>query len=413
MSRYSVRLFMLVCLALFVFGNPATFALTGNVALGLAEGHTRAALVRSDGSSAGVQVLYVNQGTTLYTYDIDPQTLTATQVGTLALSGMNFFYGLIPGPNDHFIYVVGNDAQLAFHIWVYATDSSGAPQAAAVQDLTVSVYGLPVIDATGNFFYAVIAVPGAQPFTEVFSLERHLIDPETGRLSQAQAEVSYTLSFADTEYCVLVLDSFDAVTMNLYTDINCSGSYGADAAIYSQYAVNSQTGALGPGVQIYLWQNSNGGAQNVQFLGNLMFDFVIPNNYQRNVDMVNIYPIAPNINTKDTLVHCAQAMLQSCGSATGIAHPSGQYVFMWTAPDLTEIDKVELQEQKIVNTGNSIPYMMNQFSPDGTLVYGLTAPSYYDVEIYGFDIETGAVTAGTPIYLAPGSYPNIYPAQRF
>jgi hypothetical protein len=414
MLRHMVRLFALVCFPSFVLFNPATFALAGNAATGSpARAITRTPGVRSETGSTGVQVLYVNQGTTIYTYDVDPQTLTPTKVGTLAVSEMTFFYGLIPGPDDHFIYVVGTDAQLAFHIWVFATNTTGAPQATAVQDMTVSLYGLPVIDSTGNFLYAVLAVPASEPFTEVFSIERYSIDQGTGRLSQGQAEVSYTLSFSDTEYCVLALDSFDTNTMSLYADINCSGSYGAEASIYFEYAVNSQTGALAPGVQLYLWTNDSGGAQNIQFLGGLMFDFVIPNDYQPNADMVNIYPIKPVTNSQNALVHCAETMLEACGSATGIAHPSGKYVFMWTAPELTEIDQVEVQQQKIVDTGNSIPWMMRQFSPDGSLVYGIAAPSYYDVEIYGFNVETGAVTAGTPIYVAAGSYPNIYPAQRF
>jgi hypothetical protein len=40
-----------------------------------------------------------------------------------------------------------------------------------------------------------------------------------------------------------------------------------------------ETGTLGPDVEVYSWNNSNSAAENVQFVNNLLFDLVIPDDY--------------------------------------------------------------------------------------------------------------------------------------
>jgi hypothetical protein len=100
-------------------------------------------------------------------------------------------------------------------------------------------------------------------------------------------------------------------------------------------------------------------------------------------------------------------MLYACGNAGGAkVHSSGQYLFMELAQGqqtTTEIDRVDLNQKEIGNTGNLIPLAVQQFSPDGTLVYAqkYARPAYF-IEIYGFDVSTGAVTAGGAI-----SVPNV------
>src|ERR1700732_3849956 len=62
-----------------------------------------------------VQVVYVVDGASIVTYDVDPQSLYATQVGTpFNLSGT--FYWLVPSPNDHFFYVITYDQHYNKHL---------------------------------------------------------------------------------------------------------------------------------------------------------------------------------------------------------------------------------------------------------------------------------------------------------
>jgi hypothetical protein len=120
---------------------------------------------------------------------------------------------------------------------------------------------------------------------------------------------------------------------------------------------------------------------------------VIPNNYQPGANSVNLYPVVPATSTP--LLTCTAQMLEACGYSTGLAHPSGEYIFMAIAPDLTQIDKVEVSQEKIVDTSNYVPYAVTQFSPDGTLVYGIQYGNPgYQILIYGFNVATSAVTPG-------------------
>ena len=53
-------------------------------------------------SSTPVQVVYVIDGTSLLTYNVDPQTLYATQVGSPIILGGLMGYGVLyPSPNNH------------------------------------------------------------------------------------------------------------------------------------------------------------------------------------------------------------------------------------------------------------------------------------------------------------------------
>ena len=85
--------------------------------------------------ASSVEVVYVAQGTSIVTYNVDPQTLNYTQVGTLSIKGASTFGSVVPAPNDHFIYVMAADATQTTHLYVYATDAKGAPQSRPTQML--------------------------------------------------------------------------------------------------------------------------------------------------------------------------------------------------------------------------------------------------------------------------------------
>ncbi|MGO9167549.1 MAG: hypothetical protein ACLP56_11815 [Candidatus Sulfotelmatobacter sp.] len=366
-------------------------------------------------ASSAVQVVYVIDGSTLTTYGIDPQTLYATQVGTLTLPESTY-PNIVSSSNDRFLYYTAFDSPLQgspLHLWVYATDASGAPQTPAVQKIDANGwYGGPSIDPQANFFYAVHAgSPGPQYTT--FTIRRYLVDSNTGKISQLQVEAQYELANdPSAEDCGLNLDGFSADGSRLYDQVSCSYP-GGDKSLYNQRTINPQTGTLGPDAEIYSWNNSSQGGEGVQFVNDLMFDFVVPNGYQQGIEMVNIYEVQPNVTTP--LVQCTASMLEACGYFSGpsLVHPSGKYLFLGTSQSTTQIEKVELSAQKIVDTSNYIPYGVERFSPDGTIAYAVnySSPGFY-LEIYGFNVSTAGVTPGGIIDV-PSAFDTWFTAVRY
>jgi hypothetical protein len=362
----------------------------------------------ASGSSTPVQVVYVLEGTSLVTYNIDPQTLYATPVGSPITVGGNAGYGgLLPSPNDRFVYFSAPDARGSDHLWVYVTDAFGVPQAPATQEITLqNLWGLQ-FDPRSNFAYLVIKTPHSNSYNATYSLRRYLVDPVSGRLSQPLVQATYLLpddpSGAD---CGLELFGFNPAATTLYDAVICN-NHDNNTGTYYERTLNSQTGALGPDVQIYSWVN---GYEDVHFVHNLMFDFVTPNFFQQGIDYVNIDPVRPNAKP---LVHCTANMLEACGNVGGFVHPSGKYLFMQITQDTMQIDRVELGQHKIVDTGNYIPYPFGRFSPDGSLVYAiLNQTSGYLLEIYGFSATTSAVRPGGAIYV-PSEFDAYFVAERY
>jgi hypothetical protein len=365
-------------------------------------------------ATSALQVVYVVDGSTVTTYDIDPQTFTPKQVGTLTVGASTFPY-IITSPNGHFLYYIAYDDTSAKseHLWVYTTDATGAPRTPPVQEINNvnGFYLIPQVHPTKNFFYAVSTSPWNSGYI-TYKIFRYLIDPSTGKISHPQVEATYTLQ-AGTTYCGLSLFGFNPSGTKLYDEVNCGYPHGGNAVTYNERSLNLQTGALGPDSQVYSWSNFTGGVENVQFVGDLMFDFVNPNNYQQGINSVNIYPLKPN--TSKPLLQCTASMLQACGYAGGVAHPSGKYIFMGISQDTTQIDKVELGAKKIVDTSHYIPYRFyGVFSPDGTVAYATYnySTTFWYVEIYGFDVATSNVTPGGVIYI-PSAFDVFFVAQRY
>jgi hypothetical protein len=142
-------------------------------------------------------------------------------------------------------------------------------------------------------------------------------------------------------------------------------------------------------------------------------DLQSPNDWQKGVNSVNIYPLVPN--TSKLLLQCTAQMLEACGYASSyVVHPSGKYIFTAISGDVSQIDKIELSQKKIVDTGNYIPYLFGQFSPDGTLVYGIYNPgTEYYIEIFGFNAATSAVTTSGYYIYVPWWLDPYFVAQRY
>jgi hypothetical protein len=155
-----------------------------------------------------------------------------------------------------------------------------------------------------------------------------------------------------------------------------------------------------------------GGFDRPYFVKKLIFDFASANDWQSGVNSVDIYPLVPNSTTP--VLHCSGEMLEACGSSSGLVHPSGKYVFMQIAENVAQIDRLELAQHRIVDTGNYVPTQVSQFSPDGTLMYGTQTVTLTSsmLQIYGFDVRTSEVTTG-PSISVQSQLPNFYATERY
>jgi hypothetical protein len=340
------------------------------------------------------QVVYVIGSSTITTYNIDPQTLDASQAGApLTVNATNLensLQSVTPSPNDHVLYVIGSPQQLL----VYATDSAGTPQGPSLQTLHTSGLLQVVLNPQGSLLYSLSETASVK--YHFFILRRYQVDGE-GKLHDGTAVASYRLPAGATTDCGLQLLGFNPEGTELYDEVGCSEP-DSMSATYNQRAVGPASGELGPDVEVYRWSNGAFGYEIVQFVNHHIFTFDVPNNFQTGINSVNVYPLVPASATP--LFTCTAAMMEACGYAIGVAHPSGKYLFMSTAEDFTEIERVELGAGKIAGTGNYVPYtfeppLFGQFSPDGSLVYATNSlTSGYWIEIYGFNVASSEVTPG-------------------
>ncbi|HEV2397704.1 MAG TPA: hypothetical protein VGS27_12235 [Candidatus Sulfotelmatobacter sp.] len=365
-----------------------------------------ASLGFSQTPSAPVQVVYVIDGSTLTTYNIDSKTLQATQVGTTALK-QSVYPGITTSPDGHFVYYTAYQdySQDGEHLYVYSTDNSGIPGSSPVQTMSVTRFLALQVDPTGQYLYVVHEdTPGSQYTTYI--IKRYLIDATTGKLSQPVTEASYKLdSVVSAVDCSLSITGMNLVGTELYDAVICSYPHGGISATYYKRTVNTQTGALGPDQQVYSFNNNSGETNyQVQFMKNLMFVLVSPNVYPPD-NTVDVYSLS---NTKNPQISCTSSMVANCASDFyEVVHPSAQYLFLINPQTYaTDIDKVKLNSKQMVATSSTIPYEVEQFSPDGKIAYAANdVNGAVDIEIYGFNTSNAQVTTGGLIYVPSGLDP--------
>lgn len=360
-------------------------------------------------SSSAVQVVYVIDGSTMTTYNVDPETLQPASVGTTALR-QSVAPRLITSPNGHFLYY---SASLDYsttdtnELYVYDTQASGVPSGLVQLMSAKSLFGM-AMHPSGRFLYTVM-LGASSGLTEPYTIVRSLIDEKNGRISHHVAEATYQLDVG-TSYCSLSILGFNNTGNRMYDAVFCSYPHGTSAATYYERSVNLENGALGPDQQILTWNfYGSSGGEIVQFVNNLVFDFTIAEFFP---DSINVYQAQPNVSTP--LVNCTSSMWATCGNLGwhSLAHPSGKYVFVFDNTNTTEIGRIDFNTKQIVQD-SSIPYPVWQFSPDGSIVYAENDmyPAM-DLEIYGFSVASGQVTRGGTIYL-PSDLDYWFSAERF
>jgi hypothetical protein len=364
--------------------------------------------------SSAVQVFYLAAGSSLYTYNVNPQTLQATQVGTLTLPE-SVYPNLVASPNGRFLYYAAylNDNDQGHMLYVYDTNGDGVPGTTPVQQVKAQQLSGMWVHPNGKFLYSIaVGAENQKQQTTPYSIVRNLVNSENGKLSQATSEADYTLETgSSSNNCYLWIFGFNPTGTMMYDGILCSGPHGSGSATYNQRTVDLETGALGPDQQTYSYSYYAGSeGVNVQFANNLMFAFVSYYNQGPNANLVEVYQTS-NVNTP--AVDCTSSMWTVCGDFTeALAHPSGQYVFLSDPTAVTDIGRVNLSTQQISQT-SSIPNYVQQFSPDGSIVYGSNETNgTWDIDIYGFDVGTGQVTQGGTIS-EPANYAGMWTAERY
>ncbi|HKV77877.1 MAG TPA: hypothetical protein VJP02_07050 [Candidatus Sulfotelmatobacter sp.] len=364
-------------------------------------------------AAAPLQLVYAIDGSTLTTYNVDRQTLQATQVGATTVQ-QSVYPTLTTSPNGEIIYYTAfqNTNQQGERLYVYNTTGSGVPETLPIQTLNATGFSSLQVDPTNKFLYLVHQGAIGSQYT-TYTIRRFVINQTNGKISQAVTEATYKLdSVISGLYCSLSIDGINAAGTKLYDVVSCSYPHGGTSATYYERSVDPQTGTLGPDQEIYNFNNNSGeDNQQVQFVKNLMFDFVSPNTYPT-ANVVNVYPIKPNVKTP--LISCTGSMLADCGSNFfGVVHPSAEYLFMINPQTFgTSIDKVEVSSRQIVGTLSTIPYEVQQFSPDGTIAYAANdVNTALDIEIYGFSVSNAKVRAGGLIYV-PSDLDSWFPAER-
>lgn len=304
------------------------------------------------------------------------------------------YASVVSSPNGEFLYLTtenqaGNGYQ---NLYVFDTDSSGIPGSTPVQGINVNQLIGMAINPAQTFLYAV-RIGSAGPTTTPYYLVRNLIDPATGALSQPVTEATYALDNSPSgNDCYLQILGFNPAGTTLYDAIQCSGPHDSGSETFNQRTVDPQSGALGPDEQVYTFSLAGGNSYaQVQFENNLMFVFVGYDFQGANLNSVQIYQTQPFTNTP--LVNCTTTMLTVCGDFTSSrAQPSGKYVFASDVNYFTDILQVDVNTQQLTQV-NTIPEYVEQFSPDGSVVYGANGNNG-EIWIAGFNAANGEVKLG-------------------
>jgi hypothetical protein len=369
------------------------------------------------GGTAALQVVYVLNGATLTTWDVDPRTLQASQAGSIAVPA-GTYPDVFISPDDHTLYYVTyQDPQLdGGKIRVYPTNSAGVPQSAPVQQVDSSQVNGQHMDPSGTLVYAVLtgATTGSSGNqTTPYQLVSYQRNPATGQLGNPTVQATYNLqSDIGGLYCTLQILGFSTHGSELYDSVSCSAPYASSSATDNERTVNPVTGALGPDRAIYRWSNSNGGSENLRFAANLMFDFAFPNPSIASPNYIDVFRIMPNATTP--LIHCTASMQSICASytETGQVDPSGRYLFLNDSSLVTHILRVSTSTGRLDPTGSTIPFQVGLLSPDGSIVY---ARSYTNngisLRIYGFNPSNASITSGGSIFV-PNSAEQERAAER-
>ena len=340
-------------------------------------------------SSSPVEVLYVEthslppqQLDLLYTYNVNPETAGAEQVGSpLPVPTTSIDPLTVNG--KHVLYLWnGTD------VWKYNTNAQGAPEPHASQHLKFG-YPYPVFsfltNPSGKFAYAVTSWADQQG-NNYDGIRLFTIDKTTGDLTDTGKTVA---TYGPDPYIWFYGYSFGNSGKALFARWQESAPFTFGIG-YDYYGVNQTTGMLGP---LKLVPNSEPSSCN-DSCGVGITDLVVATTANEGGSGLGIVQISNNV-TGQTIT-CQSSMLSLCGDAGDpYIDPSGQNVFFLDGD--TEIAHIDFANSQL-DAASSIPelHVPVIFSPDSRLVY-IYSRNMFSINVYAFQASTGEIGAQSSI----------------
>lgn len=346
--------------------------------------------------SLAVQVMYLENNNTITTYDVDPKSGKATQVGQpLTIASAQYLGSISSVPNGQFIYVLWADSNNERHIWAYATDSRGVPDHSPFQTFSSTRLSEFEIDPNGKFAYALMSWTDSQG--EMNSNARlFAINPTSGKLTESpQIEAHYGPDY----YYSAALDGFNSRGTKLYDVWSFSFDH-ESGATYSYHSVDPQTGALKPDMAIFKTSDYDS-SDNVT-----LSDKLLAQTFASCCDSwVNVYKNPPQYSNGQyvPLIHCTSSMLPQCATAeNSILDPSSQNLFMPPLGDGdTTVAHIDLTDSVLTQTATISGWVQVIFSSYNGLLFAANwgYQTNSTITTYLFDPNKGALTEGDQLVL--------------
>jgi hypothetical protein len=355
------------------------------------------------------QLLYVQEGSHLVTYSVNPKTAATTKLGSLYIDALQN-YPIQIFHSGSYIYILGFRSAADEYFSVHATTAAGVPTETPIQMLVVKPALTQFhIHPNGTFAYALYSSTDQTTRQFVGDIVLFTINLKTGELTNTTKAVT---SFLPNYYFQTFLYGFNSTGSKFYIRayVNFRDSVGSS---YSSYTVNAKTGELGDATAF--WGDD---ASIVGTAFSVISDKLIGLDSNYGVSGgpagIKIYPNAvyPPNPPPNPAITCTVDMLAECGSTTGMQFdPSGKYLFLSTTANGTEVMAIDLTAKELKKTGASMPDAAQNgviFSPDGTLAYAIKHPS--EVLVYAFNPANGLFAAHSS-FTVPFQIGQLIPAK--
>jgi hypothetical protein len=339
-------------------------------------------------ASSSVEVLYVatpqTSNVSLATYNVNPTTAVATEAGSAVTVGATNIDPVTVGTN-HVLYVWNSN-----NVWLYVTNAQGVPQSRPSQHLSFN-FAHPVTtflaDPDGKFAYAGMIWIDQQNYNYYAAVVLFTIDQSTGKLTDTKTTVA---SYGPDPYTGLTGFLFGLTGRRLYASYFDNGPFTCIPG-YDYYAVNQQTGALGPLGRLL---SANGSCSGPTLIA--LTDYV--NAYAttccgQGSGYLSVYRAG-----NSEVINCNAQNVTFCGDdvASLKLDPASQNLFFGDADTgLTDIGHLDFTSSQIIATGSTIAGTpLLYFSPDSRLVY---ANNSGNIGIYTLQSSTGTLGANTTL----------------
>ena len=270
------------------------------------------------------------------------------------------------------------------------------------------VYSLGISPNT-HFAYAIRSYSNGEGFP-IAQILLSYVNPKTGRLRKF-SRLEYTsppdgpCGTGWSEQGSMFLNGFNFDGSELYTEWYCT-TLDSISGFYFAFDVNPAAGELGHPRKVFEWEE-NQSADAVWFTPKAAIEVGNPG-YGQGFGWVNIYP--PRGGSKP-IFSCTSQMVEGCGYG-GVPDATGQYFFLATSSNGTDVGKIEIAKKQIIDTGNTSPNQFMALSPDEQLVYTqVPNGDQMSLIIYTFDVQTGALQEGGVIQLTE-QISRLFPAVR-